>query len=364
MHEHLGTDAAVVDVQRMVTPGVDLRIRVAVDARLGPIITVGLGGVQADLIGDEVSRLAPVSPTAARRMVRNTRASAALDDEALLQVGDIMARVAQLASDHAEVAELDLNPVVVSTDGCCVVDASDHGRAGRTPGTSGPPPRRTGQLTPPARGRWVRDRVQRCEGLCAVPLAGCCPHDGGMSSTILDGNEAAARVAYALSEVSRSIRSRRRRRWARPPTPGRPQGGRNLRRRARRRRDAVGGRSRRSAARSPPGRIPRHDVHRVAGSVAHAAQHVQDRRGVDADGDPRGGQVAGDTCALDLRRPQRRHGRPDDGFRDAVRRIGAGGARFRGGRPRGDAADPGAVPPLLRRFPHLARDQPRRVARR
>ena len=124
MHEHVGDDAAVVDVQHMVTPGVDLRIRVAVDERLGPIITVGLGGVQADLIGDEVSRLAPVSPTVARRMVRNTRASAALDEEALLRVGDIMARVAQLASDHPEVVELDLNPVVVSADGCCVVDAA------------------------------------------------------------------------------------------------------------------------------------------------------------------------------------------------------------------------------------------------
>ncbi|MEZ5295930.1 MAG: acetate--CoA ligase family protein [Ilumatobacteraceae bacterium] len=75
MREHLGDDAATVEVQQMLPPGVDLRIRVEDDERLGPIITVGLGGVQADLIGDEVSRLAPVSPVVARRMVETTRAS-------------------------------------------------------------------------------------------------------------------------------------------------------------------------------------------------------------------------------------------------------------------------------------------------
>ncbi len=52
------------------------------------------------------------------------------------------------------------------------------------------------------------------------------------------------------------------------------------------------------------------------------------------------------------------------GLRDAVRRIGAGGARLRRGRPRRHAADARAVPALLRRLPDLARDQPGRVARR
>ena len=32
--------------------------------------------------------------------------------------------MAQLASDHPEIAEFDLNPVVVSRSGCWVVDAS------------------------------------------------------------------------------------------------------------------------------------------------------------------------------------------------------------------------------------------------
>ena len=124
MRAHLGDDAEVVDVQTMLPPGVDLRIRVEDDPRLGPIITVGLGGVQADLIADEVSRLAPVSPTVARQMVETTRASGALDEDMLSHVAELVARVAHLASDHSRLEELDVNPVIVAEGQCRVADVS------------------------------------------------------------------------------------------------------------------------------------------------------------------------------------------------------------------------------------------------
>ncbi len=122
MGQHLGDGAARVHVQRMVPPGADLRIRVTHDERVGPVITVGIGGLQADAIGDESSRLAPVSPAAALTMVAATRAAALLDETELHTVADRVARIAQLASDHAEIVELDLNPVIVSDHGCWVAD--------------------------------------------------------------------------------------------------------------------------------------------------------------------------------------------------------------------------------------------------
>ena len=122
MREHLGDDASTVYVQGMASPGVDIRIRVRQDPRLGPVITVGLGGVQADAIGDESSRLAPVSPSTALSMIDDTRASAALDPDARDHLAEVVTRVALLASDHPAIAELDLNPVVVNAEGCCVVD--------------------------------------------------------------------------------------------------------------------------------------------------------------------------------------------------------------------------------------------------
>ncbi|MGH9132497.1 MAG: acetate--CoA ligase family protein, partial [Ilumatobacteraceae bacterium] len=124
MREHLGDGAAHVMVQRMVPPGVDLRIRAVTESDLGPVITVGLGGSHAEAIGDEASRLAPVSSAGARSMLEATRAAAALDDEQEELVIDTVVRVAQLASDHPTLVELDLNPVILSTGACWVTDAS------------------------------------------------------------------------------------------------------------------------------------------------------------------------------------------------------------------------------------------------
>ncbi len=124
MSTHLGDDAAEVLVQRMVPPGVDVRIQVTVDERIGPVITAGLGGVQAEAIGDESSRLAPISPSVARSLVSGTRAAALLDDDGADRLSDVITRIAQLASDHPELRELDLNPVIVGDDGCNVVDAT------------------------------------------------------------------------------------------------------------------------------------------------------------------------------------------------------------------------------------------------
>jgi acyl-CoA synthetase (NDP forming) len=138
MQEHLGDDVARVIVQRMVPPGLDVRVRVRDDERVGPVISVGLGGVQADTIGDEVSRLAPVSPSTGATMIREARAGGALDEHEIERLADVVARVAQLASDHHEIAELDLNPVVVAGN-CWVVDAR---LSLRHPERPGPLPRR------------------------------------------------------------------------------------------------------------------------------------------------------------------------------------------------------------------------------
>jgi hypothetical protein len=106
----------------MVPPGLDVRVRVRDDERVGPVVTVGLGGVQADTIGDEISRLAPVSPTTAATMIGETRAGGALAADEIAKLAELVSRVTQLAVDHHEIANLDLNPVVIAGDPW-VVDA-------------------------------------------------------------------------------------------------------------------------------------------------------------------------------------------------------------------------------------------------
>jgi len=108
----------------MVPPGVDMRVRISTDEQLGPVVTVGLGGAQADVIGDEVSRLAPTSTTSARTMLEATRAATMLGGDDESAIAEVIVRVAQLASDHAEILELDLNPVIVAHGHCAITDAT------------------------------------------------------------------------------------------------------------------------------------------------------------------------------------------------------------------------------------------------
>jgi acyl-CoA synthetase (NDP forming) len=124
MRASLGDDGRTILVQRMVPPGVDVRIRCTTDGRLGPVVTVGLGGVHADAIGDESSRLAPVSAAGAANLIASSRAGAALANAGIDSgpLVDAIVRIGRLVADHPEIDELDINPAVVGVAGCQVVD--------------------------------------------------------------------------------------------------------------------------------------------------------------------------------------------------------------------------------------------------
>lgn len=125
MRSALGDHADFVVVQAMTAPGVDLRIRVVSDERAGPLVSVGIGGSQADLVADEAPRLAPLSVESAVALLEESRAGKALYRA---EVGsgfviDTILRAAQLAAEHPEIGVLDLNPVIATADRCCVTDA-------------------------------------------------------------------------------------------------------------------------------------------------------------------------------------------------------------------------------------------------
>lgn len=124
MVDRFGAALQGVLLQPMAGPGRELIIGVDSDEVFGPVIVFGLGGTDTDLIADRVARLTPVTDTDAERMVHGLRCSKALF--AALPTGglvDILGRISRLAETLPEVAELDLNPVVVSPAGCRVLDA-------------------------------------------------------------------------------------------------------------------------------------------------------------------------------------------------------------------------------------------------
>jgi acyl-CoA synthetase (NDP forming) len=116
-------------VQPMITGGTEVIIGVVHDAVFGPLVVFGLGGVATDVLDDSTVRLTPLTDTDSAAMIRSIHAAplllghrdAAAADLAALQ--DLLLRVARLADDLPEVAELGLNPVIARPDGSHVVDA-------------------------------------------------------------------------------------------------------------------------------------------------------------------------------------------------------------------------------------------------
>ena len=126
MGAELGDDADLVVVQAMAPPGLDLRIHASVDDDAAPLISVGIGGIQAGFVGDdEPRRLAPLSVHSATSLVADSRAGPALVHAGIdpTDLIETLTRAAQLAADHAEITSLDLNPVITTSTGCYVTDA-------------------------------------------------------------------------------------------------------------------------------------------------------------------------------------------------------------------------------------------------
>jgi len=120
---------APVLVQPYVRDGAELLAGVVQDPVFGPLVAFGPGGVMAELIGDAGFRIAPLTDVDAEelvlggkagRLVRGYRGTPPADAAALV---DLVQRLARLAEDLPEVAELDLNPVIGLPDGCIAVDA-------------------------------------------------------------------------------------------------------------------------------------------------------------------------------------------------------------------------------------------------
>ncbi len=123
-------------VQVIVPSGIECRIHATVHPVLGPVVSVGLGGVFADAINDSVVRLVPIGISEAVTMLGDSRAGTVvngLGDNAVAATARVIAAVAAAIDRHPELAEIDLNPLMVAAEGCWVVDARVRVRPVLTP---------------------------------------------------------------------------------------------------------------------------------------------------------------------------------------------------------------------------------------
>ena len=98
------------------------------DPLVGPTITVGLGGVLAEIYKDAATRLAPVDESEARQMIDEVKGLATIRGYRNLPRGDVTALAKTIAAfsalahkDFADVAEAEINPLLVKADGQGVV---------------------------------------------------------------------------------------------------------------------------------------------------------------------------------------------------------------------------------------------------
>ena len=117
--------------EKMAQGGVEVILGATRDPKFGPICMFGLGGTFVEALKDVTFRLAPMWEVSADIMIHSIKAYDVLKGIRGQQQSDIEAirdcilRLSQMVSDHEEIAELDINPLIVYPEGqgCVVADS-------------------------------------------------------------------------------------------------------------------------------------------------------------------------------------------------------------------------------------------------
>jgi len=116
-------------VQEMAPSSTEVIVGAIKDPQFGPAIMFGLGGVFVEVLKDVTFRVAPITGDDACEMISEVKAYPLLkgyrntppvDIDAITK---ILLSISKLVTDHVEIKELDLNPVIVYERGAKTVDA-------------------------------------------------------------------------------------------------------------------------------------------------------------------------------------------------------------------------------------------------
>jgi acetyltransferase len=118
-------------IERMAKRGVEVILGAVRDPKFGPMCMFGLGGTYVGVMKDVTFRLAPMWEASAEVMIKSIKAYSMLkgvrgswpcDVDA---IKDCILRLSQMVTEHPEIAELDINPLIVypKGQGCVVADS-------------------------------------------------------------------------------------------------------------------------------------------------------------------------------------------------------------------------------------------------
>ncbi|MFZ0377070.1 MAG: acetate--CoA ligase family protein [Solirubrobacteraceae bacterium] len=118
-----------VEAMAPLADGVEILIGARWDPRFGPVALAGLGGVYAEVMRDVAVSLAPVTAAQAEAMLRSLKAFPLLDGARgrppldLAAAAHALAALSHVAAEHPEIAELEVNPLLVLPDRAVGLDA-------------------------------------------------------------------------------------------------------------------------------------------------------------------------------------------------------------------------------------------------
>jgi acetate---CoA ligase (ADP-forming) len=110
-------------VEAMARPGAELIVGARNDPAWGPVLVVGLGGVLAEALCDSRILAADTEPAVIVAELGKLRCAALLSGFRgappldLAAVADVASRLGRFAAAHPEIAEIDMNPLVVYAEG-------------------------------------------------------------------------------------------------------------------------------------------------------------------------------------------------------------------------------------------------------
>ena len=107
----------------------ELIIGVTTDAIFGPVILFGQGGTSVEIIDDKAVALPPLNMALAAQLINRTRISRilaghrAMEAVARHEIELTLVKISQMISDHPEIVELDINPILADKHGVIALDA-------------------------------------------------------------------------------------------------------------------------------------------------------------------------------------------------------------------------------------------------
>jgi acyl-CoA synthetase (NDP forming) len=115
-------------VEKMMPPSTEVIVGGIRDSQFGPSIMFGIGGIFAEIYDDVAFRVAPIDKIDASNLVHEIKGYKILEGARgkppadLNSLINVLISVSDLMMEHDAISQLDLNPVIVYSDGVCAVD--------------------------------------------------------------------------------------------------------------------------------------------------------------------------------------------------------------------------------------------------